>query len=454
MSPWNPRSESPKSRARRTASLTLLRTGIAGLARLQRTRPGDSSAVALGRDAAWTTARILAANLVVLCVLGAVTTLVSDLLGHLTQQAFAVLFAVLSLVLIRRGSQLRRRGLERLGRSITAWAGFTGCLVVVSVVLALGLSQFVPELLAVAAGWLLVLGIWKDLAVLVTAAVAAVVPIAWGAFVWHRSLVGAVLILAAAGMFARTGTVYRRLFAALVASGLLVVMVSVHQLTHAYGAAFDGSDLLALTVVLTCLVAASETESWRADWAVYAAIIRATASAAAILLAALAAVPGRVESWVASTPTAALARVMFAGILVMVAVWVSVSSRPVAPGGRLKVAAWSVVVMVLLGALIHAYSAAACRWLAIGALTVWGFHTVRSGLRRSRRWNVVAGFGVVFGATLPVVAPGYGLVPVALLLLAVAGLGTGVLMTSRPEDPPAAGVADRYGSRVALSGVR
>src|SRR5262249_46948737 len=158
---------------------------------------------------------------------------------------FFVIFALLTLFLIRRGSRLRRRGLGRLGRSITAWAGVTGSLVIVSGALSLQLAAFVPELIALSAGWLLVLGVWKDLPVLVTAAVVLVVPITWGAFVWNRPLVGALLILVAAAAYARAGTVHRGLFGALVVSAVVLTTATTHQLTHAPGVVrFDGSDLL------------------------------------------------------------------------------------------------------------------------------------------------------------------------------------------------------------------
>jgi hypothetical protein len=435
---WSPRSESPVARARRTAALSSLRMGRAGLARRQRTERERRAPTALvSADASWTTAHVLAVNIAVVCLLAAVIVLVSSLIEHVTRQAFVVIFALLTLFLIRRGSRLRRRGLERLGRSITGWAGITGSLVVVSGALALQLTSFVPELLALSAGWQLLLGVWKDLPVLVTAAVVLVVPIVWGAFVWDRSLVGAVLIVVAAGTYARAGSLHRTLFGALVVSGVVVVIATVHQLTHARGAdAFDGSDLLAVTIVVACLAASAEVESWHEDWGTYGAIIRSVTVVSAIALAALVAQAGWVGSWVSATPPSALARVVVAGFVTMIILWIAVSNRPVRPGGRLKIATWSLATVVLLGTLIHAFSLGAVRWVAVAALAFWGLRAVRNGLRRSRPWSVAGGLAVVLGATVPVVIALPGLLPLVLLLFAV-GITTAIVVVfSRPEAAP------------------
>ncbi len=432
---WSPRTESAVSRARRTAALSSLRLGRAGLARRQRTQRERRAPTALvPADAAWTTARLLAANLAVACLLGAVIALVSSLVEHVTRQVFVVVFALLTLFLIRRGSRLRRRGFERLGRSVTGWAGLTGSLVVVSGALALQLTSFVPELLALSAGWLLVLGVWKDLPVLVTAAVVLVVPVVWGAFVWDRSLVGAVLIVVAAGAYARVGTVHRALFGALVVSGVVVVTATVHQLTHAKGAdGFDGSDLLAVTIVATCLAASGEVESWHEDWAAYGSTIRSVTAVSGIALAALVDQAAWARSWVAATPPSALARVVVGGVIAMIILWVVVTNRPVRPGGRLKIATWTLATVVLLGALTHAFSLGAVRWIAVAALAVWGLRAVRSGLRRSRAWTVAGGFAVVLGATVPVVVSLPGLLPLVLLLGAVGVATASVVVLSRPD---------------------
>ncbi len=420
--------------------MSSLRAGSAGLARRQRAQRDRRAPLApgtlLAADASWTTARVLAANLAVGCLLAAVVVLLSSLVEHVTPQVFAVLFALLTLFLVRRGGRLRRRGLQRLGRSVTGWAGVTGSLVVVSGALALQLTSFVPELLALSAGWLLLLGVWEDLPVLVTAAVVLVVPVVWGAFVWDRSLVGAVLIVVAAAAYARAGTVHRVLFGALVVSAVVLLTATVHQLTHARGAdGFDGSDLLAVTIVVACLAAAGEVESWHEDWAAYGATVRSVAAVAAIALAALVAQAALVGSWVAATPPSALARVVLAGVITMIVLWVVVTNRPVRPGGRLKIAAWTLAIVVLLGVLTHAFSLDAARWLGVAALALWGLRAVRSGLRRSRPWSVAGGFAVVLGATVPVVVPLPGLVPLVLLLAAV-GLATAVVVVlSRPERP-------------------
>lgn len=438
---WSPHTESAVARARRTAALSSLRAGRSGLTRWQRGQRDRRAPLAPGTlvatDLSWTTARVLAANLAVLCLLAAVIVLVSSLVEHVTPQVFVVIFALLTLSLIRRGSRLRRRGLPRLGRSITGWAGVTGSLVVVSGALAVQLTAFVPELLALAAGFLLLLGVWKDLPVLVTAAVVLVVPVVWGAFVWGRSLVGALLIVVAAAAYARAGTVHRALFGALVVSGVVLLTATVHQLTHARGAnAFDGSDLLAVTIVVACLGACGELESWREDWVGYGSTLRSVAAVSAVALAALVAQAAWVGSWVAAPPPSALARVVLAGVITMIVLWVVVTNRPVRPGGRLRVATWTLAIVVLLGALTHVFSLDAVRWLGVVALALWGLRAVRGGLRRSRPWSVAGGFAVVLGATVPVVVSLPGLVPLVLLLVAV-GLATAVVvLLGRPESAP------------------
>jgi hypothetical protein len=370
----------------------------------------------------------------VVCLLAAVIVGLSSLVERVTPQVFVVIFVLLTLSLIRRGSRLRRRGLERLGRSITGWAGLSGSLVVVSGALALQLTSFVPELLGLSAGWLLVLGVWKDLPVLVTAAVVLVVPVVWGAFVWDRSLAGAVLIVVAAGAYARAGTPHRALFGALVVSAVVVAVAAVHQLTHARGAdAFDGADLLVVTIVVACLAASAELESWHEDWGGYSATLRSVTAVAAIALAALVGQASWIRSRVAATPPSALARVVVAGVITMIILWVTVTSRPVRPGGRLKIATWTLATVVLLGALTRAFSLDAVRWVAVAALAVWGLRAVRSGLRRSRPWPVAGGFAVVLGATVPVVVALPGLGPLVLLLFGV-GVATAVLVVfSRPD---------------------
>jgi len=429
------------ARARRAAALSSLRAGSAGLARRQHARrdrraPLEPGAL-VAADAAWTTARVLAANLAVVCLLAAVLVLMSSLVEHVTPQVFVVVFALLTLFLIRRGSRLRRRGLARLGRSITGWAGVTGSLVVVSGALAVQLTSFVPELLALSAGWLLLLGVWKDLPVLVTAAVALVVPVVWGAFVWDRSLAGAVLVVVAAAAYARAGTVHRVLFAALVVSAVVLLTATVHQLTHARAAnGFDGSDLLAVTIVVACLAACGQVESWQEDWAGYGSTLRSVTAVSAVALAALVAQAAWIASWVAATPPSALARVELAGVITMIILWAVLTNRPVRPGGRLKIATWTLATVVLLGALTHAFSLEAVRWLGVAALALWGLRAVRSGLRQSRPWPVAGGFAVLLGATIPAVVPPRGLAPLALLLTAV-GLATAVIVLfSRPETTP------------------
>jgi hypothetical protein len=423
------------SRARRTAALSAVRLGRAGLARRQRTQRERMEPAAVVRaDTSWTTARLLAANLAVVCLLGAVIVLVSSLVEHVTRQVFVVIFALMTLFLVRRGSRLRRRGYERLGRSITAWAGVTGSLVVVSGALALQLTSFVPDLVALSAGWLLLLGVWKNLPVLVTAAVVLVVPVVWGAFVWDRSLVGAVLIVVAAWAYARSGTVHRALFGVLVVSAVVVVAAAVHQLTHARAAdGFDGSDLLAVTIVVACLAASGELESWREDWAAYGSTVRSVGAVSAIVLAALVAQAGWVGSLIVATPPSALARVVVAGVVAMIILWVVVTNRPVRPGGRLKIATWTIATVVLLGALTRAFSLDAVRWIAVAALAVWGLRAVHNGLRRSRPWSVAGGFAVVLGATVPVVVAQPGLLPLVLLLLAVGVATATVAVLSRPD---------------------
>jgi hypothetical protein len=426
------------SRARRTAALSAVRLGRAGLARRQRAQRERAEPAALLRvDASWTTARLLAANLAVVCLLAAVIVLLSSLVEHVTRQVFVVVFALVTLFLIRRGSRLRQRGSERLGRSITAWAGVTGSLVVVCAALALQLTSFVPELIALSAGWLLLLGVWKDLPVLVTAALVLVVPVVWGAFVWDRSLVGAVLIVVSAGAYARAGAVHRALFGVLIVSAVVVVVATVHQFTHPRTAdGLDGSDLLAVTMVAACLAASGELESWREDWIAYGSTMRSVAAVSAIALAALVAQAGWVGSVVAATPPSALARVVVVGVVAMIVLWVTVARRPVRPGGRLKITMWTLATVVLLGALTRAFSPDVVRWLAVTVLAVWGFRAVRNGLRRSRSWSVTGGFAVVLAATVPVVVSLSSLLPLVLLLFAV-GVGTAVVVVlSRPDSAP------------------
>jgi hypothetical protein len=430
---WKPGRDSAVARARRTVSLSTVRAGLAGLSRHQRSRgavpPGPPP------DAAWNTARLLAANLAVLSALTAVVLVVAGVLPDVTRQVYFVIFILLTLFLLRRGARLRRRGLERLGRSLTAWAGVTGVLVVVAGALTVGLTRFLPELLAVSAGWLLVLGVWTDLAALVTAAVVLVVPVVWGAFVWDRSLVGAVLIVVAAGAYARSGTARPALFGAVVVAGVLVAAAAVHELVHPRGVlAFDGADLLAVVIILAALAAAGEVESWRADWLALGTVVRTVTTAAALVLAALAARPGAVEGWAETAPAAAIPRIVVAGVVVMIALWVTVLRRPVRPGGRLRIGAWTLAAVLLFGALSDAYSLDVVRWAAVAALAIWGLRAVRNGLRRSRAWSVAGGFAVLLGATLPIVAPQGGLVPVVLLLVAIAAAGAAVVMLNRPQE--------------------
>lgn len=441
---WDPRGESAVARARRTAALSPLKVGRVGLIWRQRAqRDRRAPAAPAMDDASWTTARLFAVNLALLCALGALVVLLSNLLERVTQQVFFVVFILLTLFLVRRGSRLRRRGLDRLGRSVTAWAGVTGCLVVVAGALALGYVSFVPELIVLSAAWLLLLGVWKDLPLLVTAAVVLVVPAVWGAFVWDRTLVGVVLILVVAGVYARAGSVHSGLFCALVVSGVVLAVAVAHQLSHARGAnGFDGSDLLAVTILLTVLCAVGELESWHHDWLVYAARLRSITGVFAIGLALLAEQLHWIRSWTEATPMSAYARLALAGAVAMVVLWVATIGRPMRAGGRLKVAAWTLVTIVELGTQLHAFSTTVLRWVAVVALGVWGLRVLRSGLRRSRPWPVVAGFAVLVGAALPVVVSWPALWPLVLLVIAVATVAAAALR--RPPgyefdiQPPAA----------------
>jgi len=257
----------------------------------------------------------------------------------------------------------------------------------------------------------------------------------WGAFVWDRPLLGAFLIVVAAGAYARAGKVHPTLFGALVVSAVLLVSVTVHQLTHAAGVnRFDGADLLAVTIVLVCLAATGEVESWHQDWMVYGATIRSITAVSAIALAALADQPGLIRSWAEATPPSALARVVVAGAVAMIVLWVIVTNRPVRPGGRLRIATWTLATMLLLGALTHAFSLGAIRWVAVVALAAWGLQAMRGGLRRSHAWSVLGGFAVILGATLPVALAQPGLAPLLLLLLAVATATGAVVVFSQPEN--------------------
>jgi uncharacterized membrane protein len=132
-----------------------------------------------------------------------------------------------------------------------------------------------------------------------------------------------------------------------------------------------------------------------------------------------------------------VARVAVAGIVVIIVVWSVVMSRPATPGGRLKIAAWTLAIVALLGTLVHAYDGRAVRWLAVGVLAIWGLRAIYNGLHRPQAWAVIGGFVVIFVAALPLVVPRQGLVPLALLLVAVAGAGTAVLMLSRPAESTA-----------------
>jgi hypothetical protein len=431
MSRWTPQREPAVARARRTAALSAARLVKARFARPR--RAGSEPPPVL--DGEWTTARIVAANIAVLSGLAAVIVLVASVLEQLARPLYFTVFVLLTMLLMQWGGRLRRRGLERLGRSVTAWAGLTGALVAVSAVLTLELTRFVPELIAVAAAWLLVLGVWKNLAVLVTASVLLTLPMVWGAFVWNRSLIPAVLILVAAGGYARTGAVHRVLFGAVVVCGLVLGVATGHQLTHALGdTAVDGSDLLVLLIALAVLAAAADLESWRADWAAYGAVLRFVTAAVVLVLAAAAASPGQVETWVAQAPAASLPRVTVAGTAALIATWAVMLQRPSVPGGRLRLAAWTVAVVATIGAVNHAYGTGVVRWVAVVALAAWGLRTVRAGLRRSHPWAVLVGFLVVFAAVLPPTAARPGLTPLVLLLTGVAAAGAAVVMLARGRD--------------------
>src|SRR4051812_21342259 len=106
--------DSTLARARRAVSLSAVRARLARLSRPQRSQGAGAPP-----DAAWSTARLLAANLAVLCALTAVVLLVAGVLQDVTRQVYFVVFILLTLFLLRRGTRLRRRGLERLGRSLT-----------------------------------------------------------------------------------------------------------------------------------------------------------------------------------------------------------------------------------------------------------------------------------------------------------------------------------------------
>jgi hypothetical protein len=151
--------------------------------------------------------------------------------------------------------------------------------------------------------------------------------------------------------------------------------------------------------------------------------------------------PALIRSWADATPPSALARVVVAGAITMIVLWVIVTNRPVRPGGRLRIATWTIATMLLLGALTHAFSLGAIRWVAAVALAVWGLQAMRAGLRRSHPWSVLGGFAVVLGAALPMVLSRQGLVPVMLLLLVIATATGAVVVFSRPESRvvPAAG---------------
>jgi hypothetical protein len=445
---WNPRGESVVARARRTAALSPLKVGRVGLSWRQRAQRDRRTAGhgPVPEDAAWTPARLLAVNLALLCALAALVVLLSTLLERVTQQVFFIAFILLTLFLVRRGSRLRRRGLDRLGRSVTAWAGATGCLVVVAGALSVGYVSFVPELFVFSAGWLLLLGVWKDLPVLVTGAVVLVVPAVWGAFVWDRSVVGAVVVVVVAGVYARAGAVRSGLFSALVVSGVVLVVVAAHQLTHARGDnGFDGSDLLAVTILLTVLCAVAELESWHHDWMVYATRLRGITGVVAIGLAVLAEQSQPIRSWTAATPMSAVARLAVAGAVAMIVLWVATVVRPMRPGGRLKVAAWTLVTIIELGTQLHAFSVTVLRWVAVVALAVWGLRVLRGGLRRSRAWLVVGGFAVLVVAAVPIVVSWPALWPLVLFVLAVATATAAALRLPErafgiqpPDVPPSA----------------
>jgi hypothetical protein len=160
------------------------------------------------------------------------------------------------------------------------------------------------------------------------------------------------------------------------------------------------------------------------------------AAVSAIALAALVAQAGLVDSWIAATPPPALARVVVAGVVAMIVLWVTVTRRPVRPGGRLKIATWTVATVVLLGALTRAFSLDAVRWLAVAALAVWGFRAVRNGLRRSRPWSVAGGFAVVLIATVPGVVSLPGLLPLVVLFLAIGVVTVVVVVPGRADGAP------------------
>ncbi len=102
------------TQARRAVSLSAVRAALAGLSRQQQIQ-GSAT-----RDTEWTTARLLAANIVVLSALTAVVLVVAEVLTDVTRQAYFVIFVLLTVFLLCRGRRLRRRGLELLGRSHAA----------------------------------------------------------------------------------------------------------------------------------------------------------------------------------------------------------------------------------------------------------------------------------------------------------------------------------------------
>lgn len=419
---------SRSGRTRRRAALLAVRLGERGLSQHHVRMPGRTPGVPLSLRPDWSPERLVAAHLSLAAALSAVLLLASAHLDLLGSATLAVLFAVLTTTLIRRGSGLRRTGADRLGRAVTSWAALTGSVAVVSSASALHVATFVPELLALCAAWLVVLAVWKRVPVVMLLATLLVGPILWGATVWGRTSAGAVVLVVAGYVYARSGRVLPTLFFSVVLHASLVAVVLAHQLTQP-GSAVNGADLLTGVATAGVIVAAGVAESWYPDWPTYGLILRRVGTAAALGLSGLATFPGVAGRVVESTDRAALPWITTGVVIVWVIVWVTISNRPVRQGGKASVAVWTGIAIVVLAGLTGALHPAAIQGIGIAVVLGWGIVTIRRGLTAGAARHTAGGFGLLALAVLPTTVGAGNSLAVAIVLFAIAGLGT-VLATA------------------------
>lgn len=412
---------SRRGRARRRAALLAVRLGEHGLVRGQRSTPGPPG-LQLDRRADWSSGQLVAAHLSLAAAVSAALVLASAHLDLLGPGTLAVIFAILTTSLIRRGSGLRRSGAERLGRAITSWAAVTGSVVLVTAASALHLATFVPELLALCAAWLVVLAVWKRVPTVIVLATLLVGPILWGSTIWGRTSAAAVVLVVVGYVYARAGEVLPALFLSVVVHSSLVAVVVAHQLGQP-GNGVNGTDLLTAVTIAGVVAAAGAAESWYPDWPTYALILRRVATVAALGLAGVATLPGVVARVVGSADRSALAWITTGVVLVWVIVWVTIANRPLRQGGKALVAVWTGITIVVLAGLTGALQPAAIQGIGIVIVLSWGAATIRGGLAGGVPWRIAAGFGLIALAVLPSTLSTGSSVTVALVLLTIAALG-------------------------------